>query len=341
MNIIDLRSDSVTKPTAAMRRAMAEAELGDDVYGEDPTVNRLETLAAQMVGKEAALFVPSGSMGNQLAIMTHCERGDTVICDALAHIYQDEMAAASVLSGVQLQPVANLHGCQGLGKLRDCLRTTTPYSSPPKLVCLENTLNRDGGTVIPPEKMAVVYRLAQKYGLKVHLDGARIFNAAIALQCEVTELTCYTDSVMFCLSKGLGAPIGSLLAGPQSFIDQARYYRKLLGGGMRQAGVIAAAGIIALQNYEQLAADHEKAQYLAKELSAVEGLVIDLAKVQTNMVLVTPEKMSLNEFLQKFHAAGVLAGALDPNTVRFVTHKDVSPAQIKEAVGIIKEIMQE
>lgn len=340
MSIIDLRSDTVTKPTAAMRQAMAEAEVGDDVYGEDPTVNRLEKLAAEIVGKEAALFVPSGSMGNQLAIMTHCERGEKVVCDSLAHIYQDEMAAASVIAGVQIQPVANLHHCQGIADLMDNLRTDIPYSAPVKLICLENTLNRNGGTVMPPEQMAVVYRLAREGNIKVHLDGARIFNAAVALQREVTEFTCFTDTVMFCLSKGLGAPIGSLLAGPRSFIDKARYYRKLLGGGMRQVGVIAAAGIIALQNYKHLAEDHEKAQYLAKELSSVDGLVIDLAKVQTNMVLVKPEKISLQEFLHRLKAAGVLAGALDQETVRFVTHKDVSMAEIKKAVHIIKEILR-
>ncbi|HHX73422.1 MAG TPA: low-specificity L-threonine aldolase, partial [Firmicutes bacterium] len=332
---------TVTKPTAAMRKAMMEAEVGDDVYGEDPTVNRLEQLAADLIGKEAALFVPTGTMGNQLAIMTHCERGVEVICDRKAHIFNYEMAAASVLSGVQLHPVADLHNEKGIGTMCDYIRHPSPYLPKTRLVCLENTLNAGGGTVMRPEQMAVVYRLAHEYGLQVHLDGARIFNAAVALDCEVTDLTCYTDSVMFCLSKGLGAPVGSILAGKKAFIEQARRYRKLLGGGMRQAGVLAAAGILALNNIYSLSADHEKARALAAELSDVPGVKVDPEKVETNMVLLELEELSVTQFLELIGSKGVLAGPLGCNTVRFVTHRDVSMEDIQTAAEVIKSVLQQ
>lgn len=339
MKIIDLRSDTVTKPSIAMRQAMMEAEVGDDVYGEDPTVNRLEQIAARLVDKEAALFVPSGSMGNQLAIMTHCQRGEEVICDALAHVFHYEMGAVGLLSGVQLHTVENLHNDVGIGNLRDHIRDPLSYLPKTRLVCLENTLNRAGGTVMKAEQMAVMYRLAKEYGLKLHLDGARIFNAAIALDCDVADLTCYCDSVMFCLSKGLGAPVGSILAGTKDFIDQARRYRKLLGGGMRQVGILAAAGMLALKNTRLLAEDHTKAEYLACELANVAGLHIDIEKVQSNMVMVEIETLTVQEFISKLAAVGVKIGPMGPSSVRFVTHLDVSMEDIKEAVEIIKTIM--
>ncbi|MCR3923591.1 MAG: beta-eliminating lyase-related protein [Firmicutes bacterium] len=303
--MIDFRSDTVTKPTQAMREAMMTAEVGDDVYSEDPTVNRLEIMAAKIVDKEAALFVPSGSMGNQLAIMTHCERGVEAICDTLAHVFHYEMAAAGLLSGVQLHPMDNLHNDVGIHNLSDHIREPLGYLPKTRLVCLENSLNRAGGTVMQTEQMAVVFRLAREYGLKVHLDGARIFNAALALQCDVSDLTCYTDSVMFCLSKGLGAPVGSILAGSKEFIAQARRNRKLLGGGMRQIGILAAAGIVALEDTSHLAEDHEKAQYLAKGMSVLPGLHVELEKVQTNMVMVEITKMPVQKFTQLLFEQGV------------------------------------
>ena len=338
---IDLRSDTVTKPTEAMREAMMKAEVGDDVYGEDPTVNNLEALAAKKAGKEAALFVPTGSMGNQIAIMVHCERGEEVICDANAHIFHYEMAAAGLLSGVQLHPVGNLHSDIGIGALSDYIREPQGYLPKTSLVCLENTLNSGGGSVMGVEQMAVVYRLAREYGLKVHLDGARVFNAALALQCDVTEITEYTDSVMFCLSKGLGAPVGSILAGPEKFIAQARRYRKLLGGGMRQVGVLAAAGLVALSDTLRLADDHVKAKRLAEGLAQIPGLLVDVSKVETNMVMVELDDMSVGEFLEKIKSAGVLAGPMGRRAVRFVTHYDVNMDETEEAVRIIAQIMAE
>ncbi|EEG77367.1 low-specificity L-threonine aldolase [Dethiobacter alkaliphilus] len=332
MKIIDLRSDTVTKPTKAMRQAMMDAEVGDDVYGEDPTVNRLEEKSAELMGKEAALFVPTGSMGNQLALMVHCERGQEVICDADAHVFHYEMAAAGILSGVQLYPVTDLHNENGLGVLIDHIRPPLSYLPQTRLICLENTLNRGGGSVMPLEQMAVVYRLAREYKLKVHLDGARIFNAATALQCDVTDLSGYADSVMFCLSKGLGAPVGSILAGKNEFIEQARRYRKLLGGGMRQAGVLAAAGLVALDDIAQLSDDHENAVRLAEGLAKIEGLSVDLSKVQTNMVMAEIQELSVQEFLDRILEAGVAAGPMGPGRVRFVTHRDVTAADIDEAL---------
>lgn len=340
MKIIDLRSDTVTKPTTAMRQAMMTAEVGDDVYGEDPTVNRLEALAARAVGKEAALFVPTGSMGNQIAIMVHCQRGEEVICDTEAHIFHYEMAAAGLLSGVQLHPLADLHNDNGIRALSDHIREPLSYLPRTRLVCLENTLNRSGGTVMPMEQMAVVCRLAREYGLKVHLDGARIFNAAYALDCDVPDLAQYTDTIMFCLSKGLGAPVGSILAGTAGFIEEARRYRKLLGGGMRQVGVLAAAGEIALADTSHLLGDHAKAKVLAEALAEMPGLRVHPERVETNMVVAElEEEVLVNEFLTKIKNAGVLAGPMGRRTVRFVTHRDVSMADVEEAAGLIRQVL--
>jgi threonine aldolase len=340
LKTIDLRSDTVTKPTPAMRQAMAAAEVGYDIYGDDPTVNRLEKLAAETVGKEAALFVPSGSMGNQIALMTHCERGEEVICDADAHVFHYEMAAAGVLSGVQLHCVRGLHTDEGLFAISDHIREPLSYLPKTSLLCLENTLNRGGGSVMSAEQMAVAYRLAKGHGLNVHLDGARVFNAALALQCEVADLACYADSVMFCLSKGLGAPVGSLLVGDSEFIDRARRYRKLLGGGMRQVGVLAAAGLIALQDTSHLADDHANAKVLATGLANFPGVRVSLANVQTNMVLagLKDSPYSVQEFLQKAAVAGVLAGPVGRETVRFVTHRDVNVGDIKEVLDRLENI---
>ena len=337
MKTIDLRSDTVTKPTAAMRQAMRNAEVGDDVYGEDPTINKLEQVAANMVGKEAALFVPTGSMGNQIAIMTHCGRGEEAICDAQAHVFHYEMAAASVLAGVQLYPIPDLHKDVGVSLLCDSIRAPLSYLPQTRLICLENTLNRGGGSVMPLELMAAVYRLAQKNELSVHLDGARIFNAAIALQCEVAEIAGFADSVMFCLSKGLGAPVGSILAGNNEFILQARRYRKLLGGGMRQAGVLAAAGLIALADTTHLANDHANARRLAKGLAKIPGLSVDIDNVVTNMVMAELTELPVQDFLTRIGAAGVAAGPMGRQSVRFVTHLDVTEADIDEALARISQ----
>jgi len=339
LKIIDLRSDTVTKPTLAMRQAMMSAEVGDDVYGEDVTVNRLEAVAAEIMGKEAALFVPTGSMGNQLAIMTHCSRGEEVICDASAHIFHYEMAAAGQLSGVQLYPLLNLHSEMGISSLSDHIREPLSYLPRTRLICLENTLNRAGGTVMDVARMAAVYRLAGKFGLKVHLDGARIFNAAYALQCEVRELTQYCDSVMFCLSKGLGAPVGSVLVGPAEFIAQARRYRKLLGGGMRQAGILAAAGLVALADTSHLLLDHQKARRLALMLAQFPGVKVNPAAAETNILLIELEKMPLALFLEELQRRGVLAGPMGRSAVRFVTHYDVSMEDVERAGEMIGKLL--
>ncbi len=339
MKSIDLRSDTVTKPTPEMRQAMAEAEVGDDVYGEDPTVNRLEALAAEMMNKEAALFVPTGSMGNQIALMLHCQRGDEAICDREAHIFHYEMAAPAVLAGVQMHTVEKLHRDEGIAALSGHIREQAYDLPRTKLICLENTLNRGGGSVMKQEQMAAVHRLAKSNGLKVHLDGARIFNAALALGCEVTDLTSHADSVMFCFSKGLGAPVGSALVGDRDFITEARRCRKLLGGGMRQAGVLAAAALVALRNTSRLAEDHEKAKVLAEGLSVLPGVRVDIARVETNMVLCTPDEscFTKTEFVKKIAEVGVLAGAVGRSDVRFVTHSDVSMDDVKDAIDRLKQ----
>lgn len=343
MRIIDLRSDTVTKPTAAMRAAMAAAEVGDDVYGEDPTVNRLEALAALKMGKEAALFVPSGSMGNSIALMTHCERGQEAICDSEAHILHYEMGAAAVVAGVQLHTLDKLHTVEGVAKLSGHIREEKSYLLRTRLICLENTLNRGGGSVMAAEQMAAVSRIGRERGLAVHLDGARIFNAALALQCDVQELAGHADSVMFCLSKGLGAPVGSLLTGSRKFIESARRNRKLLGGGMRQAGVLAAAGLVALADTTHLADDHRKAKLLAAGLGRLPGLSVDPAGVLTNMVLADVSRTfaAALDFTAKIAKAGVLAGAISPSMVRFVTHRDVSVEDIGEALARMESILKE
>lgn len=338
MKIIDLRSDTVTKPTVMMRQAMFDAEVGDDVYGEDPTVNRLEALAAKITGKEASLFVPSGSMGNQIALLVHCERGEEVICDEMAHIFHYEMAAAAVLSGVQLRTMEGLHLDGGADRLHNYIRSPLSYLPDTRLICLENTLNQNGGTVLPAGRMADIWRKAGEYGLKLHLDGARIFNAAVAQNCEVSQLTQYCDSVMFCLSKGLGAPAGSLLAGSSSFIEKARHYRKLLGGGMRQAGILAAAGIVALSHTSHLLDDHKKAGILAAGLAAIDGFSVDMGRVATNMVLLRSDKIPIEQLLARLKSVGVLAGGIDRDTVRLVTHYDISYADISDALARIRDI---
>ncbi len=281
----------------------------------------------------------TGSMGNQLAIMTQCNRGEEVICDVNAHIFHYEMAAAGLLSGVQLYPLANLHSKIGISSLSDHIREPLSYLPKTKLICLENTLNRAGGTVMDLAQMAAVYRLAGKFGLKVHLDGARIFNAAYALQCEVSELTQYCDSVMFCLSKGLGAPVGSILAGSAEFIIQARRYRKLLGGGMRQAGVFAAAGLIALADTSHLLADHEKARRLTSMLAKLPGVKVNPAAVETNILMMELEKMSPDLFLAEIKRVGVLAGPIGRQMVRFVTHCDVSMEDVEKAGELIGKLL--
>lgn len=341
--IIDLRSDTVTTPTARMREAMYQAAVGDDVYGEDPTMNRLEALAAEKVGKEAAIFLPSGTMGNQAAVMTHTQRGDEVIVDPEAHLYYYEVGALAALSGVQVRPVPGLHGkTVNLEAVEAAIRSENIHFPKTRLICLENTHNRGGGLITPPEQMGRIAELAKRHGLAVHLDGARIFNAAVALGRDVREFTRHADSVMFCLSKGLSAPVGSMLAGSREFIERARKNRKMLGGGMRQAGILAAAGIVALEEMVgRLAEDHANARLLAVGLAALPGLSVDLAGVETNIVAMDTRQSGITaeEFSRRMAARGVKANATAPYRIRFVTHKDVTREQIQQALAVIKEII--
>ncbi len=337
--IIDLRSDTVTLPTDEMRQAMAKAKVGDDVYGEDPTINRLEALGADLLGKEAALFVPTGTMGNQVAIMAWTSRGDEIILESDAHIYMYEAAGPAILSQVQIKPISGKNGVMDPDEVEAAIRNVNIHFPNTTLICLENTHNRSGGCVIPLDNMQSVYEIAKARDISVHLDGARIFNAATALGVDVKQIAQYADSIQFCLSKGLCAPAGSLVVGSKAFIDRARKSRKILGGGMRQAGILAAAGIIGLEKMTQrLSEDHEKAQVLANGLAEIPGLGIDMSTVQTNMVMVNTQGIGMDEFefagFMKAH--GVLFNASLPNIVRMVTHNDVCFDDIHEAIGRIK-----
>ena len=340
MELIDLRSDTLTKPTPEMRLAMYSAELGDDCYGEDPTVRALEELAAGMAGKAAALYVTSGTQGNQLAVMVHARRGTEVLCEASAHIVGNESGGVAALTGAQTRTIE-----APLGKLTPA--HVRPYIEPRKsncpgaaLLAIENTHNAAGGVCYSAEEMAALHALAQQHGVPVHVDGARIFNAAVAQGVALDALTRHTESAQICLSKGLCAPVGSLLVGDADFIAEARRYRRLLGGGMRQAGVIAAAGIVALKHMvERLAEDHAHARLLA-EAMAETRLDIDLVTVQTNIVRigVSPLGVSAAEFVIRLRENGVLANASAPDAVRLVTHHDVTRTQIEQAATILRRL---
>ena len=335
---IDLRSDTVTKPSPEMRRAMAEAEVGDDVYREDPTINRLEKRAAEILGREAALFVPSGTMGNQIAIKLHTHHGQELICHERAHVFEYEMAMMAHFSGVVPRTVAAANGVLTWKHIAPKLRPKSYHGAQTGLITLENTHNMGGGTITPPDVFNEVCERAHDAGLPVHLDGARVFNAAVALGMDVAKLTAKADTVMFCLSKGLGAPVGSLLVGSAELMDRARIYRKALGGGMRQAGILGAAGLIALERGPQkLAEDHANAKFLAAGLSQIPGFRIDPATVETNIVMCeTPGlAMTAYELADKLRARGVLASGYGPQLIRFVTHLDVSREQCAEALDVI------
>lgn len=335
--MIDLRSDTVTLPTPEMREAIARAELGDDVYGEDPTVNRLEAMAAAAMGKEAALLVASGTMGNLIAMLVHCARGTKAVLGARAHTYVYEAGGAAALGGVVLTPIRNTDdGEFALDELKTELETPSdPHFAPHALVAMENTHNRCGGEAVGLAHMAAVAESAHRHGLGVHLDGARIFNAALALETSANRIAAHADTVSFCLSKGLACPAGTMLCGPRPFVDRAHRMRKMLGGGMRQAGIIAAAGIVALTAMvDRLAEDHENARALAEGLSHVAGLRVHPARRRTNMVFF--EVAGGAERAGRFGAAlserGVLVGARSPVEFRAVTHYGVSGADIERVV---------
>jgi threonine aldolase len=337
-SIIDLRSDTVTRPTAEMRAAMAAAEVGDDVYMDDPTVNKLQERAAEIFRKEAALFVPSGTMGNQIAIRVHTNPGQEVITEGHAHIYEFEMAAMAVISGTLARPIPSLNGILEWEAIRKAIRPKIYYRAQTGLIALENTHNMAGGTVFSKAQTDDICDHAHEAGLPVHLDGARIFNAATALNTDVASLAQSCDSVMFCLSKGLSAPVGSMLAGSHQFIERARSVRKLLGGGMRQVGVLAAAGLIALEKMPaRLAEDHRNARLLADLLQKVPELDVEPEKVRTNILMVGIARTGLdgNALIGRIKENGVLASALDSTRLRLVTHNDVSREQICLAAEVI------
>jgi threonine aldolase len=340
-NPIDLRSDTVTRPTPEMRRAIADAVVGDDVFKDDPTVLELERLAAEITGTDAGLYVPSGTMGNEVAILTHTRRGDEAIVDYDSHIYNYETAGPAVLSGVQLAPIKTDKRMLRASEIEEAIRPDDEHEPVTRLVCLENTHNRKGGMVYPIEEMRRIRGLAEERGLKVHLDGARIFNAAAASRIAVKEYCSLCDSVMFCLSKGLGAPIGSVLVGKREFIDRARRNRKLLGGGMRQVGIIAAAGVYGLRhNVERLPEDHHRARRLAEALSRIDRIDIDLDTVQTNIVVVdlAGSGLSVDESTLLLEKSGVLVIPFGRTTIRAVTHLDIDDEDVTQAIAVFEKV---
>ena len=342
--IIDLRSDTVTLPTEEMLDAIRNAELGDDVFGEDPTVNRLEKLAAEKMGKEAALLVTSGTQANLISLMSNTKRGDLVILEAESHIYWYEVGGISQIAGLLPWPVKSRVGALAPEDVEAAIRPKNIHFPEPALICLENTHNRHGGTIITPDQIKAISEVAQTHGLKLYLDGARIFNAAVALRADVKKFTKYVDNLMFCLSKGLCCPVGSLLVGTGEFIERARKVRKVLGGGMRQAGIIAAPGIVALESIiDRLAEDHRNAKRLGEGIAKIDGIQIDLSHVQTNIVCFDISGLGIADdlFISKLKERGILALALAENKVRMVTHKGIEKEHVEKTIAAIESIASE
>jgi threonine aldolase len=342
-SVIDLRSDTVTKPSPEMRRAMAEAEVGDDVFIEDPTINRLQERAAEVFKREAALFVPSGTMGNLTSIIAHTRPGQEVICEEAGHIYNYEMASMSAIAGVLPRVVQGEDGILNWSSVSKAIRPKIYYRPQTALISLENTHNMAGGTVYRTSVANEICEKAHEVGIPVHLDGARVFNAATYLGEDVAEMTKKFDSIQFCLSKGLGAPVGSMIVGSREFVERCRSIRKMLGGGMRQAGVLAAAGLVALEKGpKRLQEDHDNAQLLAGRLAKVRGIGLDPAKVQTNIVIYDLKKSgwSSGDFLEALSKRGVLAVPVDAQRVRMVTHLDVNESDVKKAADVVEEILR-
>ncbi len=342
--LIDLRSDTVTKPTAAMRAAMAVADVGDDVYGEDPTVNRLEERAAEICGKQAALFVPTGTMGNTIAIKIHTNHGEEVICDSRSHILDWELSMMAWFSGCLARPIQTEDGILTWKQIQAVLRPKGPHNAPTTLLSLEDTHNMSGGTVYPQNAIDEICSEAHERRLKVHMDGARVFNAAAASGTPVSRIVRDVDTVMFCLSKGLGAPAGSMLAGSADAIDRGRLYRKRLGGGMRQAGILAAAGLLALEESpKRLHEDHRNARLLAEHLARLPGIRIDPARVQTNIVIfeITSLGIATPEFSRQLKSRGILANGISSTHMRMVTHMDVSREDCEHAAEVVSDVAAE
>jgi len=341
--VIDLRSDTITVPTPEMRRAMSRAEVGDDVYGEDPTIRSLEEMAAEMLGKEAGLFVTSGTMGNLVSILTHTRPGNEIILESESHIVHYEVGGCAALGGVMVRTVPGKGGAIDPSILEAAIRGEDIHFPRTTLIAMENTHNRAGGLAVPLSNIRAVRGVANKHGIPMHLDGARIFNAALALKVSAADIAQYFESVMFCLSKGLAAPVGSVIVGSREWIARARKWRKMVGGGMRQGGILAAAGIVALREMVgRLEEDHINAQRLAAGLAELPQVQVDPEAVETNMVLmdVGPTGKTGEEFVALLKEAGVLAGAMGPTTLRLVTHKDISPADVERALQVIGKILQ-
>ena len=335
MKSIDLRSDTVTRPSKGMMDAIMNAELGDDVFGEDPTVNKLQEKCAGISGKEKALFVTSGCLGNQLAIKSHTNPGDEVICEADSHIFNYETSAPSIISHVQLHTVKGKNGVMNIESVKNAVRSKEYYFPVSRLICFENTHNRAGGTILPVENLKELSGFARDNDMKVHIDGARIFNAYAETGITLKEYASYADSVSFCFSKGLGAPAGSVLCGSASFIERAHKWRKILGGGMRQAGILAAAALYALENnVERLKEDHKKAKYFAEAISKNPRVEIDLNLVQTNIILFRVNDMARDELILKLSKEGVLVSSGAGDYIRAVTHLDLSSADVEKASEI-------
>ncbi len=338
LNTIDLRSDTVTLPTPAMQTAMQQVPLGDDVYGEDPTVNQLQNFAAELTGFEAALFVPSGTMGNQVAVATHVGRGAEVIMPYGAHIYEYEPGALAVVSGALPRLIPAPLGIPEVEDIEANIRTNI-HQAPTQLICLENTHNKAGGTVVSLERTNEIGKLAQAHNLPFHLDGARVCNAAAALNVSLAEIAKPFDSMSLCLSKGLAAPVGSVVLGSKDFINTAHRYRKMLGGGMRQAGIMAAAGIVALRDMrERMVEDHERAHELAKGLSKIEDVFINMATVQTNMVYFTIKNAA--EIVEGMKQRGVLCNSLGADSIRLVTHYHITDKDVQKTIEIIADVVE-
>lgn len=338
--IVDLRSDTVTKPTQEMYEAMRNAELGDDVLGDDPTVIALEELAAQKVGKESAMFVPSGTMGNQIAVRTWVNPGDGIILEQDCHLLFNESGGPGALSGAVTWTLPSKNGVMDPEMVKARINAGSIHTPATKLLCLENTHNRAGGTVITIENMRQFRKVTDDAGMKVHLDGARIFNAAACLGAKASEIAAQADSVMFCLSKGLSCPIGSLLSGPYDFIAEARYHRKRMGGGMRQAGILAACGIYALDNLtERLVEDHRRARDFAETINSCPGFSVDMETVQTNIVRVVTQ-LSASDWQIKFAERGIKVFATGPHSMRFVFHREIDDEKLEYAKKVVSELPQ-
>jgi threonine aldolase len=339
--IIDLRSDTVTLPTEEMLEAIRHAELGDDVFREDPTVNRLEKKAAEMMDKEAALLVTSGTQANLISLMSNTNRGDLVILEYESHIYWYEVGGISSIAGLLPWPIKSDMGTLDPKDVEVAIRPKNIHFPEPTLVCVENTHNRHGGTIITPERMQALSEIASVHGLKLYMDGARIFNAAVSLNVDVKELTRHVDNLMFCLSKSLSCPIGSIIVGTQEFIEKARKLRKVLGGGMRQAGIIAAPGIVALEKMNNwLKEDHKNAKLLAEGIAKIEGIDIDLRRVQTNIVSFNISNLGISDylFLSELRKEGILTLTLNKNIIRMVTHRGVEKNHIEKTIAAIEKV---